>query len=276
MNNFIVLVKDHLVNSFKSKKGIVFLLLYLAVFLLIAYLFFKLQNNINAEFERQKVEPSQRVFIGMFVQGAFTQLSTDQQFNDFILHIPFINIALFMVAILGTPLLILILTYDKIAQEVYDGTLRYLLFRTSRFQIYFAKFLSSAIEVAVTTFVALFIALLWGSFEIRFFDISQSMWLGLRFWLIAQPFLWVFIAFSLIFSSIFRKPFHALLTSFLVFFGLVLLPFWVHFVSPFDSYFMQGLYYPLSFELIRTLLFYTLFTIVFLGIGFSIFQKKDL
>jgi ABC-type transport system involved in multi-copper enzyme maturation permease subunit len=276
MGNFLILVKDHLASSIRTKKGIILLLLYLAVFALVAYGFFQVHNLINKELNSRGISEEQRTFVIFFAENALRQSNAVQEFVDFLLRVPFINIALFLVTLIGTPFLILLLSYDKISQEVYDGTLRYLLFRTSRLKIYLAKFLSAAIEIGVITFIALLIALVWGSFKLNNFDFSESFGYGMRFWLIAQPFLWISIAFVLIFSSLFRKPFHALLCSCLGLLGLAILPHWVDYVSPFDSFYLKGLFVNFSPKLYLSLGFFCFFAALFLGIGFSIFNKKDL
>lgn len=287
MANFFVLLQDHLINSLRTKKALIFLCLYLGVFGLIAYGLFQAQNFINKELDAQGISESQREAVLNFSRRAVNQLDFGQQEEliNFLINIPFLNIMLFAVTIFGTPFLILILNYDKISQEIYDGTLRYLLFRTSRLEIFLAKFLSGVIETAVITFTALFLALLWGSTQIEKFDFVKSFFHGVRFWFIAQVFLAIFVAFSLLFSSLFKKPFHALLTSFIGFCVMGLIPLFAElhtlpsearFLSPFENFYMQGMLFDFSPQLYQSLGFFGLFTAIFLGIGYAIFYRKDL
>jgi ABC-type transport system involved in multi-copper enzyme maturation permease subunit len=277
MRTFLILVWDNLKNSLRTRKAFVFLLFYLLVFGLIAYGFFTIQENIDTQIQQQHVSGLQKSFMLNFGRTVIANATDDSAVVQFLFLVPLINIVFFFVSLIGTPLLIFILNYDKIAQEVYDGTIRYILFRASRFQIFFAKFTSSMIECSLITFIALVLGVLWGS--IRFphsvhFDASMSY--GIRYWVIAQFFLATFVALSLMASAIFKKPFVALIFCFTCYVLMPGIPLVVRFVSPYDHLYFEGLFFHNSPELIFSLAVYTAYAALLLTTGYQIFKRKDL
>lgn len=272
----LVLIWDNLKNSLRTKKAIVFLILYLAVFGLIMYAFFYVQENIERQLSEQGFSDYQRIFITGFGRSIIRNNIENEAVVNFLFSVPPINIIMFFVTLIGTPLLLFILNYDKVSQEIYDGTIRYFLFRVSRFQLYSSKFLSSVIECAAITFIALFLGILWASIRYRSVDFVESIGYGLRYWLIAQFFLVVFIAFSLMASSIFKKPFVALIVSFVSYLVMAVIPFFVAYVSPYDAVYFEGLFFNNSPQLFISLAAYLGFAAVFLTTGYLIFKRADL
>lgn len=276
MRSLFILVKDQLKNAFRTKKVILFLLLYLGAFLGSMWIFFEIQKEIALQFEQQNIGTFQREFMTRFALQALSAQAENSILLDFLLNVPVVHVILFLVSIIGTPLLILLLGYDKIAQEVYDGTIRYLVFRTSRLFIFLSKFISSILEIAFVTGMVTLTGIFWASIAFPDITLQKSFLFGLRFWSISLFFLSPFIAYSLMCSALFKKPFLALISSFVGWFALILLPIWVPYVSPYDGTYMQGLFYPMSYALLSSLLGYSLFSLLFLLIGYTVFSKRDL
>lgn len=276
MATFFILTWDTLKNSLRTKKAIVFLILYLLVFGLITYGFFSLQENIELQIQQQGISPLQKSFMFGFARSIIANQAETSPVIQFLFSVPAINIILFFVTLIGTPLLLFILNYDKVSQEIYDGTIRYVLFRASRFKIFFSKFLGSLIECSAITFVALILGVLWGSIRFESVDFSESIGFGIRYWLIAQVFLAVFVALSLMASAIFKKPFVSLIVCFVSYVAMPIIPFYISYISPYDKKYFEGLFFHNSPELFLALLIYTLYTTLFLGIGYFIFRRADL
>lgn len=273
---FFILVFDNLKTSIRTKKAIIFLVLYLFVFGLIMYAFFHLVQDINEQIEKQGISELQQGFISSFARGVLMNNSENDAIIEFLFTIPVINIILFFVSLIGTPLLLFILNYDKVSQEIYDGTIRYLLFRASRFQIFFAKFVSGLLECSLITFVAMVLGVLWGSMRFESVHFAASIVFGLRYWLIAQFFLTIFIALTLMASSIFKKPFTSLIVAFTSYIALAILPFFVGYISPYDKLYFEGLFMPTSGSLFFSIGIYMVFTAIFLTFGYQLFKRKDL
>jgi len=276
MNKFLVLVWDNLKNSLRTKRALIFLALYLVVFGLITYAFFQIQNEIEKQLAEQDISGFQREFMTNFAQNAIVNGANNNAVVQFLFKVPPLNIVLFLVSLVGTPILLFILNYDKVSQEIYDGTIRYLLFRASRWQIFFAKFVSSLIECAGITLIALFMGVSWASVKFQSVDFALSLQYGLRYWFIAQFFLLVFVAYSLMTSAIFKKPFTSLVVSFVGWIVMIVVPFFVSYIPPYDPKFFEGLFFHNSLELIFSLMIYLLFTAVFLAGGYQIFKRNDL
>lgn len=288
MRNFFILTFDNLLNSFRTKRALIFLILYLGVFVLVTFSFIKateaieeqVQIEITKSMEEQGMNPlTQKIATSMTTQMAesfardFLKTKNDQTIN-FLLETPFLNIMLFLVTLFGTPLLILILKYDTLTQEIYDGTLRFVLFRTSRKNIFFAKFLSGALEFAFLTLIAFLLAYLWTGIA---FNQWMKIGIGLRFWFLAQLFLAIFVSFYLFISVIFKKPFYSLLTACLFSLILLLAPLKIRYISPFDTDYLRGFFYPYSSIEFQIMVFgYLSLIVFFLSTGFFIFKKKAL
>lgn len=288
MRNLFILTQDNFLNSFRTKRALIFLVLYLGVFGLVTFGFIKatqeIEKQVQAEIARNLEAQgitgvSQHLATGMTTKMAeefardFLKTKNDETIN-FLLETPFLNIMLFLVTLFGTPLLILILKYDTLTQEIYDGTLRFILFRTSRKNIFFAKFLSGVLEFAVLTLIAFILAYLWTGFG---FHKWMDMKIGIKFWFMSQLFLSVFVAFYLCISVIFKKPFYSLLTACIASLLLILTPLKIAYLSPFDSNYLRGFFYPYSsFEFQLMIFGYLGLITIFLSAGFYIFKKKAL
>lgn len=276
MKQLFVLIKEQCSYAFTTKKVLLFLLLYAGAFIGSMWIFFEIQKTITEGFRSQNIGTFQQEFMTGFAMSILEGKAGNTPLLDFLLHVPVVHVILFLVTIFGTPLLILLLGYDKISQEIYDGTIRYMVFRTSRGKIFLSKFLSGLLEIAfVTGLVTLFI-LFWASFQIPDFQWMRSLGYGLHYWIISLVFLAPFVAYSLMCSAFFRKPFLALVTSFVGWIVMVVLTFLVDYVSPYDGQYMQGLFYYFSPELLYACLVYTIFSLLFLGVGYVVFTKRDL
>lgn len=273
---FLILTWDNLKNSLRTKKALIFLVLYLLVFGLIVYAFFHLQEEIERQIREQGISNIQKEFMMEFSRSVIREKADDNAIVEFLFDVPPLNIMMFFISLIGTPLLLFILNYDKISQEIYDGTIRYLLFRASRFQIFFSKFLSSLLECSAVTFAALILGVLWASIRFETVNFAVSMNYGIRYWLIAQFFLAAFVAFSLMASAIFKKPFTSLIVCFVGYVAMPVIPFYVSYISPYDQAYFPGLFLNNSPQLSSSLGIYLIFTAIFLTIGYTIFKRADL
>ena len=270
-----ILILDGLLSSFRSKKAILFLALYLGTFFIFCYGFIKIEEKIVHELEKQGINETSRKVLSSTVKKLLRE-KNDELVVDFLLTVPYFNTALFILSIFCTPLLILLLRYDVPAREIYDGTLRFLTFRVSRGTFILARFLGGVIEFALITLAAQCAAILWVKAKIPLFPAGESFKVGFVFWVRLQFFFAVFIAFALLVSVIVKKPFLALLVAVLGLLALFIIPIWIDYVSPFDIEYIGGLFYSPSPRLYRTLGAYLGFAVLFLGIGAAVFQRKNL
>ncbi len=279
MEQIFILVKDQLQYFFRSKKAVIFSLLYLVVFLLVIEGFITLQSHFFQEVERQGVSDFQRDFMMTFARISFLNGSDSNVLLDFLFTVPVFNIVFFLVSLVGTPILIILLNFDRFSQEMRDGTFRYLIFRIPKFprwKIYVAKFLGSLLEVLFATAVAFILALVWSAVRIQGFDFWLSFTLGVRYLLIGLVFLSAVVSYVLLFSVCFKRVSFGLYASIVFYFVSLVFPWWVRGFSLYDPSYMEGLFHADSVQLTLSLLAYFLFSLLFNGLGFFIFHKRDL
>lgn len=275
MNAFFILLKDNLLHTLKSRKTLIFLGLYVAVFGLIVH-------AIN--------EAQRELFQRLAEQGGMNQMLYIQGYNFLfdlleiesnaivqkMATIPFYSIQLFAILLLGTPLLILMIYYDKLAQETSEGTFRYFLFRVSRARLYWAKFASMIIEVALLTLLATLLAILYGHFSLNFFQTSEILKWSLTYWLAGLTPLLTFASMVFMFSTLVKQPFFALLLSVVTLVGAAMMLGWIPELSPFYLDYWKGFFLPGTDFMLKSILIYLIFMTTCALVGFFIFKKRDL
>jgi len=275
MKKLLILVQDSLVHSLRTRRAALFLALYAGVFFLLSYGFIRIQEKISLALAERGVDETSRTMVAGMVKG-LVKKTGDSQAVDFFFAAPFLNIALFVATILGTPALIILSKYDLVARETDDGSFRYLTFRVSRIQILVSRLVSSVLEYGAISLFILTGATLWAKARIASFPLGPSLAAGLGFWLKSQFFLLIFICLAIAASVIVRRSFLALLLSFAVALIFLLLPFWTDYLSPFDPEYLRGLLYPLSPPLYLTLSAYLVFSAFFFTFAAAIFSRKNL
>lgn len=274
MQQFITLLKDNLTSALKSKKALVFLALYLILFSLVINGIKEFQQEFFAELAIQQATTPELMPLFFEVMGRFS--TNSGEFIGALFTIPPYSLQLFAVTLFGTPILLLMVHYDKLAQEISDGTYRYLLFRTSRAKIYWAKWGSAVLEITLVTFLATLFAVVYGHFSLSFFQTGEIFAASMRFWLAGLPFLIAFSSLVLMFSVMVRRPFTALLLSASAVVISALLLIWVPDISPFYWENWKGFFLPGTPLMIKSILIYLGYAALFSSIGFAVFRWRDL
>ncbi len=275
MKHICILIYDNLKHSITNKKSLIFLVLYLGVFFLIASFFLKIQKEIYDQMAIQGISDTMQRGMTQFVTNILR--TQNNELLDYLINTPFINFIIFLVTIFGTPILIVIIKYDIFAQDIYDGSIRFLLFRTTRFKIFISKLISSIIEISIITFIAFISIIVWAKIQINGFDILKSIYSGTNLWVISQVFLTIFISLCCLTSIIVKKPFSSLLVACIIILGFLILPIWFDWVSPFNVYYLRGIFYsPGSKKFVFSVFSYLVFTLGFLVSSFVVFNNKDL
>lgn len=275
MRKLLILVLDDLLGSFRSKKAILFLVLYLGIFFAFYYGFIRLEGKIVGELENRGFHEPTRRAASAAVTGVLRE-KDDTKIVDFLLAAPYFNTAIFVLSIFCTPGLILLLRYDVPVREIGDGTLRFLTFRVSRSGFLLARFLGGVLEFALITLAAHAAAIVWVKIQVPLFPAGVSWRAGFFFWLRLQFFFSVFIALAILVSVTARRPILSLLLSVLAVLALFFLPLWTDYLSPFDIKYISGLFSGPGFPFYRTLGAYLGFAALFFGVGVLIFRRKNL
>lgn len=273
--HFFLLLREFTISSLKTRKAIIFLVLYLAVFGLVMFAFFKGMEQVTIQFSAQGISQFQQQFAYALASSVIRGSAETSPIVAYLAGLHPVVIFQYFVMLIGTPIFILLVGYDKIAQEVYDGTIRYITFRTSRLTYYLAKFCSGLLENALVTLIATVAICTWATFWLPGFTLEMSLPAIIRLWLIAQIFLLVPTAGVLMVSGIFRKPFAALVASFSLAIAILISNIWIPYLSPLDGIVFSGLFFDLSPELLGSLAVYFCMSVGYLLIGFFFFSRKD-
>lgn len=272
---FRILCGDAFRHSLRSRRALIFLLLYLAVFLFIAYQFINIQERYDTTLTEHGLNSRHKKIVTAVARALF-RTQAGSPLVDYLLTVPYFNIMLALVSIFGTPLLILFWKYDVLAQEIYDRTTRFLVFRASRLEFLLARYASGMMEVFLLTLVAFFLSMLWASATLSDFEWTKSFTKGFSLLLTSQAFFSVILALTVMCSTIVRRPLSALLLSFGGILFLLLMTAWLPLLSPFASLYFRGLFAGIAGNLVPTIIVYALFTGLFLRIGYSILRRRDL
>jgi hypothetical protein len=273
LKQILTLIKFNLLQSIRSRKAFVFFGFYLAILYFMSIGFIKIQEEIFREFARQGLsEQTSEVMLRFVVRFLHTEKGP---IIDYIMTIPFFNIILFSTTIFVTPLIILIIKYDILSQEIDDKTLRYQLIRTSRNRIYLAKTISSIIEVGCISLIAVLLAVIVANAQIYDLNFKKTFMFSLYFWGILQIHLFFFITYIQLMSTFIQKN-YVLLVSALIIFSMYLVQIWIKYISPLDFIYFRKLFFGPSLELLTSLLVYVMFGIFFFLVGLKFFKVKNI
>lgn len=275
MQSFFILLKDNLAHALKSKKTIIFVILYVAVFGLIVHGILEAQRYLLEQIALQGgLDPElyRESYNFLFDMLQIESNAIVQKMAT----VPLYSIELFAVTIIGTPLLILLIYYDKLAQESADGTFRYFLFRTSRAKLYWAKYLSMVIEISLLTLIATLLAILYGHYSLNFFQTAEVLKASLAYWLTGLTPLITFASMVFMFSALVRQPFLALLLSGVAIIAALIMLALAPKLSPFYLDYWKGFFLPGTSLMTHSIFIYLIFATICAAIGLLIFKKRDL
>jgi len=275
MHHFFILLKDNLIQALKSKKTLLFLVLYLCTFGLIVHGIKEAQKELFIRLAEQGGVDPALYRMGFNFAIEFLDIHGNDIIQKF-LTIPLYSIELFGVLLFGTPFLILLIHYDKIAQEASDGTYRYFLFRTSRAAIYWSKFFSALIEIALITLVATILAVIYGQLTLPYFDLWEVAKASLIYWLMGLIPLLTFSSLVILCSSWVKRPFIALLLPGVAVLGAIIIMIWYPELSPFYLDYWKGLFLPGTTLMWKSIGIYLGITTAISSLGYLIFRKREL
>lgn len=178
-------------------------------------------------------------------------------------------IILYYTSILWVPILAVLLSFDLISGETSTNTISYLVIRANRSAVILGKYLASAAVVAVVSLAAHLIGLVYFFIKTENIFLSDSMlsWLYLLFYAFS------FASVGIFCSTITKRNQTALWTaiSLLFVFLLMRIKDFLGFLSPFyyTGYLFQD-------KTIYGMIFFLLFSAVFISLSIIIFKRKDL
>lgn len=160
-------------------------------------------NEVYADLKRQAVEKA----------------TGDAALASYVASAPSSLLAFLKITIWLAPMLVALVGFDGVAGELQNRTVRYWTVRTRRSSYFAGKLLGLW---AVVALVMLVIHLLADGVALArgYVTVGELFTWGLRFWLVGVLIAGAWMAIATLISSSFRAPVTALMTTFVVFFGL--------------------------------------------------------
>ncbi len=166
-----------LADSIRSRRAIVLLILYVLGAVAATLLFVKALHEIENQLEKAVgVAEAQRV------GGTTSALWKNRQFKEMLTHfvgssdaatrlLSFTPLALFYgwLSFTFTPLLVMLMSSSRISEEIWSGSVRFVMFRTSRLSWCAGKFAGQALQLLVALLLSALAAWVTGWCRMAFF-----------------------------------------------------------------------------------------------------------
>jgi ABC-type transport system involved in multi-copper enzyme maturation permease subunit len=178
-------------------------------------------------------------------------------------------------SVLWFPTLVALVSCDAVAVDIYRGTLRFILLRSSRLAYYLGKFVAHFGLYFILQLASL--SAVW-ILTYAFYpdeDLGRLTKLTIYYVLVFVPFLAWLVALTQLVSSWSRRPMSALVRVHVLWVVLIVVASQVPQFTPLDGDLVFGLFAPFDAYPISTVVGYSLWTLVFLVVGLFGFIKRD-
>lgn len=267
-----VLAADELRELLLRRRAFLSLLIYVAVVVGSLWAIFRVQRvfgfsmvqHPDAQAYQRLLEKMQELGLG----DAFAIFMKLTQFPEMLWIFQLFSVLWF-------PTLVALVSCDAVAVDIYRGTLRFILLRSSRVAYYLGKFVAH-----FGLYLILQVASLVGVWILTYSfypeeDITQLTKLTIYYVLIFVPFLAWLVALTQLVSSWSRKPMSALVRVHVLWVVLIVIASQVPQLTPLDGDLVFGLVAPFDDYPISAAVGYSFWTLVFLVIGLFGFIKRD-
>ncbi|MBX7143958.1 MAG: hypothetical protein K1X79_05860 [Oligoflexia bacterium] len=178
-------------------------------------------------------------------------------------------------SLLWFPTLVALISCDLVSIDIYRGTLRFLLLRTSRAGYFFGKMLSHfllyVILQALSTALMFLIALRMDPA----FTAAETARLGLQYFVVFVPFIWCMLAATQWISSWSRRPMSAMVRAHLMWVIFLVVAVKASWLTPFWSDMVLGMFSPYGAYPLKALLGYAAWGLGFTLLGYLGFARRD-
>ncbi len=176
------------------------------------------------------------------------------------------------------PLFVLLVGFDGVSAELQHRTLRFFTVRTRRPSYYLGKVLGLFAVVTATSALVHLVA--WGVLVARgLLSLQATLSWGPLLWLTLLPISLAWSALAVLFSSLFRQPFLALISGFIGYVALAIAQAWLtHEKLPalvYPSSFDRWLLHPSFTNVVTGVLLSVGFAAVTSSLGVAIFARRD-
>lgn len=178
-------------------------------------------------------------------------------------------------SLLWFPTLVALISCDLVAIDVYRGTLRFLLLRTSRAGYFFGKMLSHLLLYillqALSVVLMFFIALRMDPS----FTVVETARVALQYFIVFIPFIWCMVAATQWISSWSRRPMNAMVRVHVLWVVFLMVSVKASWLTPFWSDMVLGMFSPYGAYPIKAFLGYLAWGFGFTALGYLGFARRD-
>lgn len=210
--------------------------------------------------------------------GAYRAMYGDEEVARRLATAPGVLVTLAFAATALAPLFVLLVGFDTVAADRQHRTLRFFTVRTPRASYYVGKVVGLfAVVAAISSLTHL---LAWGVMIARgLLSFQAALSWGPTLLLTLMPISLAWCALAVLFSSLFRQPFLALIFGFIGYVGLAIAQAWLsHLRLPalvYPSSFDRWLLHPEPLHALAGLALSVGFAIVLSSLGAAIFVRRD-
>ena len=193
--------RHELADSIRSRRAAVLLVIYFVGSLAATAMFVKVLHQVENQVEaavgiaksRQAGGATAALWQNPHLREFLTHMSGDEQLARQLLSIPPLALFYGWLSMTFAPLLVMLMSSARISEEIWSGSVRFVLFRTSRLSWCFGKFLGQGAQLLVALLLSAVAAGLIGSLKLAAFDpLTNFTALGvqsLKAWVYAMAFL---------------------------------------------------------------------------------------
>jgi ABC-type transport system involved in multi-copper enzyme maturation permease subunit len=204
---------NELADSARSRRVMVMLLLYLIGAMAGTALFIKLLQSIEVQLVQSlgltTPKETGNVTATLWQSEGFRQMLSrlvgDRALAARLLNIPPLALFYGWLSFAFAPVLVILTSSTRIAEETASGSVRFVMFRAARSQWCLGKFLGQAVQVFGALLLSAAGAWLVGLLRMKSFEPGPTAWFMLVFavkaWVYALPFLGLALAVSQLFST---------------------------------------------------------------------------
>jgi ABC-type transport system involved in multi-copper enzyme maturation permease subunit len=291
------LARHELEDSVRSRRVIVLSLLYVAgataATLLFVAILQKLERQLAETLGVTVASGAGNVTATLWKSDGFRRTLTSLAGSDSLalslLRFPPLALFYGWLSFAFTPALVMLTSTARIAEEVWSGSARFVLFRTSRLNWCLGKFIGQAIQILGALLLSALGAWLVGLIRMKSFEPSATAWAMLLFSMRAWIYSLTFLGLALAVSQWCSAPNLALAFGFLAMIGLAVIAgvskyfagegwrrIWdlVHSLTP-DGHGMD-LWWGDAAHLLPACVFLASLAFVYFAAGYARFAKRDL
>lgn len=292
-----VVARHELADSFRSRRVIVFLVLYIAGAMLACNLFITLIHRLERQISSAMSLPESRtpgavvdtVWKSKTFQEMVVSMAGDRKIAQEFFNVPVIALFYGWLAFVFTPPLVMLSASGRISEEVSTGSARFVLTRTSRGSWCLGKFLGQALEALVPLLISAVGAWCVARFRLPTMDGPEAMRMMIiyawKVWIYSLP----FIGLALGISQTTRSQYLAMSLGFVSWIVLAILSaiashfagdgirqVWqlVQVLIPMDH--MLGLWRTSVSHCVTAILFLVALAFSYMSVGYAFMSRKDL